>query len=229
MIASSIKEMLPALFARNMNPPSALCPAPVRRVLGLAVALALSAAFAQGPAYANEPDKQQSNQPRPNNEYLGPTADSIRPYKPAGRDPFKKVIKPKAGTAKAKAPRPMGFPPLDARRAEFRQKVDMAQARDLPDPDPVSQYLVSELDITGIFRDQRGFGAFVKAQPTGTMFFIRNGARCYNGEVVRIDGDDAESGGAKVMFRETSYMEVNGKQTAQERVVAKAPSVPSGK
>lgn len=199
--------------------------------VSLILLLALSIAFTQSPARANEPDKQPGDQARGNKEYLGPTADTIRPYKPAGRDPFKKIIPPKPGSAKAKAklPRLIGFPPLDVRRAEFRQKVDMAQARDLPEPDPVSQYLVSELDITGIFRDQRGFGAFVKAQPTGTMFFIRNGARCYNGEVVRIDGDDSDSGGAKVMFRETSYMEINGKQTAQERVVARTPSVPSGK
>jgi hypothetical protein len=198
--------------------------------IALILLFALSSAFTQSLARANEPDKQPGEQARGNKEYLGPTADSIRPYKPAGRDPFKKVIPPKPGSAKAKAkgPRLMGFPPLDVRRAEFRQKADMAQARDLPEPDPVSQYLVSELDITGIFRDQRGFGAFVKAQPTGTMFFIRNGTRCYNGEVVRIDGD-ADSGGAKVMFRETSYMEINGKQAAQERVVARTPSVPSGK
>ncbi|HVF91286.1 MAG TPA: hypothetical protein VNH22_14560 [Blastocatellia bacterium] len=213
MKASSIKEMLRTRLGR----------------LGLAVLFALSIAVTQGLARSNEPDKQESNQPRPANEYLGPTADTIKPYKPAGRDPFKKAIKPKPGTAKAKAARLLGFPPLDVRRAEFRQKADMAQARDLPEPDPVSQYLVSELDITGIFRDHRGFGAFVKAQPTGTMFFIRNGARCYNGEVMRIDGDDAESGGAKVMFRESSYLEVNGKQTTQERVVAKAPSVPTNK
>jgi hypothetical protein len=212
----------------------ALCPVPVRRgrsgSLGLAILFALSIAFTQGLARPNEPDKQPSNQPRPSNEYVGPAADTIRPYKPAGRDPFKRAVKPKPGSAKAnKAPRLIGFPALDVRRTEFRQKADMAQARNLPEPDPVSQYLVSELDITGIFRDQRGFGAFVKAQPTGTMFFIRNGTRCYNGEVVRIDGDDAESGGAKVMFRETSYMEVNNKQTAQERMVAKTPSVPTGK
>ena len=156
-------------------------------------------------------------------EYLGPTADSIRPYRSSGRDPFKRTVKPKTPRGKQQQARALGYPSLDLRRAEFRQKVDVARARDGAEPDPVSQYLVSELDITGVFRDDRGPGAFVRAQPTGTMFFIRNGARCYNGEVLRIGGDATDPGAAKVMFREKSYQEVNGKQTEQERMVTKSP------
>lgn len=166
------------------------------------------------------PQPQQVNTGK---EYLGPTADSIRPYRSSGRDPFKRTIKPKTARGKQQQARLLGFPSLDVRRAEFRQKVDQARARDGAEPDPVSQYLVSELDITGVFRDDRGFGAFVRAQPTGTMFFVRNGARCYNGEVMRIGGDASDSAGAKVMFREVSYQEINGKQTPQERVVTKGP------
>jgi hypothetical protein len=155
-------------------------------------------------------------------EYLGPTADSIRPYRSSGRDPFKRTVKPKTPRGKQQS-RLLGFPSLDLRRAEFRQKVEQARAHDAAEPDPVSQYLVAELDITGVFRDDRGFGAFVRAQPTGTMFFVRNGARCYNGEVMRIGGDASDPGSSKVMFREVSYQEVNGKQSAQERIVTKAP------
>ena len=156
-------------------------------------------------------------------EYLGPTADSIRPYRSSGRDPFKRIVKPKTPRGKQQQSRMLGFPSLDMRRAEFRQKVEQARARDGAEPDPVSQYLVAELDITGVFRDDRGPGAFVRAQPTGTMFFVRNGARCYNGEVLRIGGDASDPGAAKVMFREVSYQEVNGKQSPQERMVTKAP------
>ena len=156
-------------------------------------------------------------------EYLGPTADSIRPYRSSGRDPFKRTVKPKTPAGKLQQTRMLGYPTLDERRAEFRQKVEQARARDGAEPDPVSQYLVAELDVTGVFRDDRGFGAFMRAGPTGTMFFVRNGAKVYNGEVMRIGGDGADSGGAKVMFREVSYKEVNGKQSPQERMVTKAP------
>jgi hypothetical protein len=155
-------------------------------------------------------------------EYLGPTADSIRPYRSSGRDPFKKTVKAKTPRGKQAQVKMLGFPTLDARRAEFRQKVEVARARDGAEPDPVSQYLVSELDVTGVFRDDRGFGAFMRARPTGTMFFVRNGARVFNGEVMRIGGDASDPGSAKVVFREVSYQELNGKQTPQERLVTKA-------
>ena len=164
----------------------------------------------------------QPQQIKSGKEYLGPTADSIRPYRMSGRDPFKKTIKPKGAHAKAQA-RLLGFPALDVRRAEFRQKVEQARTRDAAEPDPVLQYLVSELEITGVFRDERGFGAFMRAQPSGTMFFVRNGARCYNGEVVRIGGDASDPGSAKVVFREVSYQELNGKRSPQEQVVTKSP------
>jgi hypothetical protein len=170
---------------------------------------------------AQKADAAPQPQQAAGKEYLGPTADSIRPYRSSGRDPFKRtVIKPKTPAGKLQQTRILGFPTLDVRRAEFRQKVEQARARDGAEPDPVSQYLVAELDITGVFRDDRGFGAFMRAGPTGTMFFVRNGAKCYNGEVMRIGGDGADS--SKVMFREVSYKEVNGKQSAQERMVTKA-------
>ena len=170
---------------------------------------------------AQKADATPQPQQAAGKEYLGPTADSIRPYRSSGRDPFKRTVKPKTAAGKLQQTRMLGFPTLDVRRAEFKQKVEAAHARDGAEPDPVSQYLVGELDITGVFRDDRGFGAFVRAQPTGTMFFVRNGAKVYNGEVMRIGGDGADS--AKVMFREVSYKEVNGKQSPQERMVTKAP------
>jgi hypothetical protein len=174
------------------------------------------------PSAAKSDDASQ--QSKGGKEYLGPTADSIRPYRTSGRDPFRKTVRAKTARGKQQQTRMLGFPTLDVRRAEFRQKVEQARARDGAEPDPVSQYLVNELDLTGVFRDDRGFGAFVKAQPTGTMFFVRAGTKCYNGEVLRI-GDASDAGSASVMFREVSYMEVNGKQSPQERVVTKTPVV----
>jgi hypothetical protein len=194
------------------------------RLLPLAFCLLAMTAAAQD--NASKPQQVQQS----GREYLGPTADSIQPYRPYNRDPFKKPVKPKSVKAKqAEIAKLLGFPAIDARRSEFRQKVDQARMRDLAEPDPMTQYLVNELDVTGVFRDERGYGAFVKAQPTGTVLFIRNGARCYNGEVMRIETDEAESGAAKVMFREFSYMEQNGKRTQQERVVVKAPATTPGK
>lgn len=176
------------------------------------------------PAAQRQEGAPQPQQVKPK-EDLGPTADSIRPYRSSGRDPFRKTIRPKAGRGKQQLPpHVLPFPSLDARRMEFRQQVEQARARDGAEPDPVSQYLITELQITGVFRDDRGPGAFVKAQPTGTMFFVRNGSRCYNGEVVRIGGDPSDPASANVVFREVSYLEVNGKRSTQERVVTKSPA-----
>jgi len=83
------------------------------------------------------------------------------------------------------------------------------------------------LECLGIVR--RGFGAFLRAQPTGTTFFVRSGERCYNGEVLRIENDDSDSEGSKVLFREESRTDVNGKPGKQERVVAKTPVRSAGK
>ncbi|HJQ70544.1 MAG TPA: hypothetical protein VKA70_16320 [Blastocatellia bacterium] len=201
----------------------------LKLALGAMLMLAVTiAASAQTDQTGSNNATNANNQPAsgPSRETLGPNADSIRPYRPAGRDPFRKALKPKAGKP-GKSQRVLGFPALDQRRAEFRQKVELARTRGLTEPDPVQQYLISELDITGVFRDERGAGAFVRAQPTGTMFFVRQGTACYNGEIVRIETDEAETGGAKVMFREVSYMEINGKQSLQERVVAKQPTTAS--
>jgi len=189
-------------------------------------ALAVVARAQDKPA---EPRPQpQGQQPQGGKELLGPTADTIRPYRPYNRDPFKKALKPKTAKAKqAQLAILLGFPQIETRRAEFRQKVDEARRRDMAEPDPVTQYLVNELDVTGVFRDDQGYGAFIKAQPTGTMLFVRNGTRCYNGEVLRIESDNPETGGTKVVFREFYYMEQNGKKTQQERMQVKTPGTPS--
>lgn len=179
----------------------------------------------QTPQAGSDGSQSVPQQVKTGKEYLGPVAESIRPYRPTNRDPFKRIPKVKVNAtraAKTAVAKSLGFPTLDARRAEFRQKVQQAVAADRPEPDPVSQYLVNEIDITGVFRDDRGFGAFVRAQPSGTMFFVRNGSRLYNGEVVRIQPDDGE-GTARVQFKEVSYVEVNGKQSPQEHVVIKVP------
>lgn len=194
------------------------------------VLLSLFAAEAFGQAPPTQPSAQppaNAQQGGTSKEYLGPSGDSIRPYRPAGRDPFKKVMPPKevkkTSTGTIKQPKPLGFPSLEERRAKYRTMVDDNIDRGLTEPNPVVQYLVSELEITGVFRDDSGFGAFVKAVPTGTTMFIRRGARCFNGEVLRIEDDTSDSG-AKVTFRQESFVEIDNKQVKRENIVSKQPT-----
>src|SRR5262245_19758766 len=108
-------------------------------ILAMAVSVAGQDKPQDQPAAKSE---NQAQQTKSGKEDLGPTADSIRPYRSSGRDPFKKAVKPKTARGKLNQTRMMGFPTLDARRAEFRQKVEQARVRDGAEPDPVSQYLV---------------------------------------------------------------------------------------
>jgi hypothetical protein len=187
-----------------------------------ALSMLATRAFAQG-GTTQPANAQQAT----SKEYLGPSGDSIRPYRPAGRDPFRKVMPPKIPKSGVKGgapapPKPLGYPGLDERRAKYRAMVEDYSDKGLAEPNPVMQYLVSELEVTGVFRDDSGYGAFVRAVPTGTTFFIRRGARCYNGEVLRIESDTSDSG-AKVTFRQESFVEISGKQVKQENVISKQP------
>jgi len=165
---------------------------------------------------------QQTNASK---EYLGPSGDSIRPYRPAGVDPFRKIIKPKQAKPKPgsdKAAKLLGFAPLEERRAKYRQLVEEYAEKGMLEPSPVMQYLVSELDVMGIFRDEQGYGAFVRAIPTGTTFFVRRGTHCFNGEVLRIESDASDTG-SKVTFRQETYeVTADGKQKKNETFIAKS-------
>ncbi|MBI3651169.1 MAG: hypothetical protein HY231_09000 [Acidobacteria bacterium] len=195
----------------------------------LLLALWSAKTFGQTPANGQTPTTPPPahQQGSSSKEYLGPSGDSIRPYRPAGRDPFRKVlpqrIKPNATGGTKTAPKPLGFPSLEERRAKYRTMVEDYSDKGLAEPNPVAQYLVSELEITGVFRDETGYGAFARAIPTGTTFFIRRGTRCFNGEVLRIESDTSDSG-AKVTFRQESFVDINGKQVKQENVVSKQPT-----
>jgi hypothetical protein len=50
---------------------------------------------------------------------------------------------------------------------------------------------------------------------------VRQSAKCYNGQVVRVESDSADLAGSRVVFKETSFTEVDGKQTPTDRLVAK--------
>jgi len=192
-------------------------------VLAIAALLpVLSAPICFGQQPAGQPQTQSNAHPASDGsrEALGPSSDSIHPYRPAGRDPFKMEIVSKTQT-KTRTPKAIGFPALDVRRAEFRQKVIGARKNGQSEPNPLMQYLVSELDVLGVFADEHGHGVFLRAQPTGTTFFVRQGDRCYNGQILRVEGDAADLAGSRVVFKETSFTEVDGKQTPTDRLVAK--------
>ena len=111
------------------------------------------------------------------------------------------------------------------------QERNKARARGLPDPDPIGQYLVSELNVTGVFETETGPGAFVQAIPTNTTFFVGAGTKVYNGEILSITGGSNFDLG-QVMFRELTKYRVKKKEQDVVTTVTKTvspPAKPGGK
>lgn len=137
------------------------------------------------------------------------------PTDPFGQPP-KKTVKPAAEAADANKPVLKPYPPLEQRQAEYLHEKQQARAKGLPEPNPIGQYLVKELRITGVFETENGIGAFVEATPTQTTFFVGPRTRVYNGEIVSINtGTDFNIG--QVLFNErTVYVVGKGKKQKEQ-------------
>lgn len=143
-------------------------------------------------------------------------------------DPFYRKPKPVKVPEDKDANKPVliPFPTFEQRSQEYLQSRQSARSMGRAEPDPIGQYLVSELNVTGVFETDRGPGAFVQAIPTNTTFFVYNGTRVYNGEIVTINtGTDFNLG--QVVFRELTRYRVKKKEIEQVNTVTKAVGSPS--
>jgi hypothetical protein len=136
---------------------------------------------------------------------LPATAQDAKPpatATPPPNDPFYKKPKPVevAQPKNVNVPVLIPFPPLEQRQADFQRSRQDARAKGLPEPDPIGQYLVDELVVTGVFETDTGTGAFILARPTNTTFFVGAGTRVYNGEIMAVNtGANFDLG--QVVFR----------------------------
>lgn len=144
-------------------------------------------------------------------------------------DPFFRKPPPKTRVAEERdtnKPVLIPFPSFEQRNQEFLQAKQRARAQGMAEPDPLGQYLVSEVSVVGVFQSERGPGAFVQAGPTGTTFFVYGGTRLYNGEIVSINsGTDFNLG--QVVFREMTKYRVKKKETEQVNTVTKSVGAPA--
>jgi hypothetical protein len=102
----------------------------------------------------------------------------------SGRDPFKKyepVVKTKGSGSKLEAPT------IQARIDRYRaQKLEAARAHVAP-PKPTTALLLSEMQVTGIFRTPRGWAAMVEATPIKLSYVIYPGEMFFDGQLVAIE------------------------------------------
>jgi hypothetical protein len=137
-------------------------------------------------------------QPAPAQGDPAATDANKQPSTPAS-DPFFRYTPPKAKKVlEPEKPVPIPFPTLEQRQQEFKQAKASARSGRQPEPNPVGQFLVSELTVTGVFETDSGLGAFVQA-PDKSMHFIGAGTKVFNGELVEIR---AAEDPPRVVFRE---------------------------
>lgn len=108
-------------------------------------------------------------------------------YRGAGRDPFTKY-KPAVKRVKP-VPQPIGAPSIEQRIAAYKTQKAIAMNAQLPAPKPTTALLLSEAQVTGIFRTPRGYAAMVEAKPIKLSYVIYPGETFYDGMLVAIEED----------------------------------------
>ena len=128
-------------------------------------------------------------------------------------DPFYRKPKPVPVPVEkdSNKPVPVPFPTFEQRQQDYLRARQEARARNAAEPNPIGQYLVSELAVIGVYETDTGTGAFIQAIPTNTTFFVSIGTRVYNGEIVSINtGQNFDLG--QVTFRQLTKYRVKKKE-----------------
>ena len=113
--------------------------------------------------------------------------DSAATKKSSGRDPFTRyqpIVKaPKAAPAKKDAPS------IQVRIEAYRAQKAAAAAAHIAAPKPTTALLLSEVQVTGIFRTPRGWSAMVEATPLSPKlsYVIYPGENFFDGQLVAIE------------------------------------------
>lgn len=127
-----------------------------------------------------------------------------------------------AGTGKQ--PPKSVWPPFETRRADWIKRKQAATDAGTRGPEPLAQYLVDEVVVTGVYDTETGYGVFALARPTGNTFFAVPGAELYNGRLAEIR--PAASGFVEdfeIVFVERTGA---GKGSADRRVVKRVEPAP---
>jgi len=118
---------------------------------------------------------------------VGLAQEASTTYRGAGRDPFTKY-KPAVKRVKP-VPQPVGAPSIEQRIAAYKTQKAIAMNAQLPAPKPTTALLLSEAQVTGIFRTPRGYAAMVEAKPIKLSYVIYPGEIFFDGMLVAIEED----------------------------------------
>jgi hypothetical protein len=107
-------------------------------------------------------------------------------YKGTARDPFI-AWRPAPKKKSKNVPTQVDPPPIQARINAYKAQKAAAMNMQLPAPKPTMALLLSEVQLTGIFRTPRGYAATVEATPINLSFVIYPGERFFDGMLVAIE------------------------------------------
>lgn len=128
-------------------------------------------------------------------------------YRGAPRDPFEQR---KAVVKKVKpGPKLVEPPPVEARIQSYKAHKAAAMSAQLPAPKPTMAFLLSELEVRGIFRTPRGWAAMVEAKPIKLSYTVYPGEVFYNGMLVAIEEE-------RLVFRRESRWSDGRRETTVE-------------
>ena len=104
--------------------------------------------------------------------------------KKGGRDPFKKYEPP---MKLAKSNTTLAAPTIEVRIERYRAQKAAAAAAHVAPPKPTTALLLSEMQVTGIFRTPRGWAAMVEATPIKLSYVVYPGETFFDGQLVAIE------------------------------------------
>lgn len=107
----------------------------------------------------------------------------VKQSRKGGRDPFKRYEPP----IKAAKPTKLDPPSIQVRIERYRAQKLAAAAAHVPPPKPTTALLISEMQVTGIFRTPRGWAAMIEATPIKLSYTIYPGEAFFDGQLVAIE------------------------------------------
>ncbi len=108
-------------------------------------------------------------------------------YRATARDPFTKYKPPVRRKVGAKKAAPVAPPSVEARIERYKAQKAAAMNSQRPAPKPTTALLLSELQVTGIFRTPRGYAAMVEVTPIKMSYVVYPGEPFYDGMLVAIE------------------------------------------
>ena len=105
------------------------------------------------------------------------------------RDPFVKYTPPVKKKKAVSVAVPVAPPSIQDRIESYKAQKVAAMNRQQPAPKPTTALLLSEMQVTGIFRTPRGYAAMIEATPIKLSYVIYPGETFFNGQLVAIEED----------------------------------------